>query len=350
MSYIRAAVQSLEAYVPGEQPGAGVIKLNTNENPYPPSPRVAEALASLDAAELRLYPDPVCKELRQAVAALHGCRASQVFVGNGSDEILALCTRAFVEDGGSIGYFDPSYSLYPVLADIRCVGKRPVALGPAFEWQMPPGYGASLFFMTNPNAPTSVQYPPRAVGEFCAAFPGVVLVDEAYVDFAGDDCMALARGRENVLVLRTFSKSYSLAGLRVGYVVGPEPLVDAMYKLKDSYNVDRIAQRLALAALRDQAWMRANVGKVTATRARLAAVLRGFGFTVLASETNFLWTRPAGCSAKELFEKLRAARIYVRYFDAPRTAEHVRITVGTDAEVDRLIEAVARIVGKEPGR
>lgn len=350
MNHIRSVVRSLEAYVPGEQPGAGVIKLNTNENPYPPSPRVAAALASLDAAELRLYPDPVCRELREAAGALHGCRPAQVFVGNGSDEILALCTRAFVEDDGSIGYFDPSYSLYPVLADIRCVSKRPVALGSSFEWRMPAGYDASLFFMTNPNAPTSVQYPARTVREFCAAFRGVVLVDEAYVDFAAESCMPLACEGGNVLVLRTFSKSYSLAGLRVGYAVGPEPLVDALYKLKDSYNVDRIAQRLALAALQDQDWMRANVEKVRATRARLAGVLRGFGFGVSDSETNFLWTRPAGCAAKDLFETLRGAGIYVRYFNAPRTAEYVRITIGTDAEVDRLIEAVARIVGKEPGR
>jgi histidinol-phosphate aminotransferase len=350
MSRIRASVQSLDAYVPGEQPGAGVIKLNTNENPYPPSPRVAAALASFDPSELRLYPDPVCKELRQAAAALHGCQAAQVFVANGSDEILALCTRAFVEDDGSIGYFDPSYSLYPVLANIRCAGKRPVPLGPEFEWRMPAGYDASLFFMTNPNAPTSVQYPKRVVRDFCAAFSGVVLLDEAYVDFAAEDCMSLALECDNVLVLRTFSKSYSLAGLRVGYVVGPEPLVAALYKLKDSYNVDRIAQRLALAALRDTGWMRANVAKVTATRARLTAALCGLGFSVLPSQTNFLWARPAGCGARELFEKLRAMNIFVRYFDAPRTAAHVRITVGTDADVDRMIEAVGRIVKKEPER
>jgi len=162
--------------------------------------------------------------------------------------------------------------------------------------------------------------------------------------------MPLACECDNVLVLRTFSKSYSLAGLRVGYVVGPESLVDALYKLKDSYNVDRLAQRLALAALGDTAWMRANVEKIKATRARLTAALRGLGFDVLASQTNFLWTRPAGCSAKDLFEKLRAEKIFVRYFDATRTAAHVRITVGTEAEVDRLIGAVARLVGKEPGR
>jgi histidinol-phosphate aminotransferase len=351
MRLIRQSVESLSAYVPGEQPAdREIVKLNTNENPYPPSPRVASALASLDPADLRLYPDPVCRELRDAIAALHGCRPAQVFVGNGSDEILALCTKAFVEDDGSIGYFDPSYSLYPVLSDIRCAGKRPVALDEEFRWQMPDGYASSLFFMTNPNAPTSMLHARATVRAFCERFPGVVLIDEAYVDFSSADCMDLALQLPNVLVLRTVSKSYSLAGLRVGYVVGSEILMDAFYKLKDSYNVDRIAQRLALAAVQDQPAMRANVARILATRERLAGALRGLGFRVYPSETNFLWVRPAGCSARELFEQLRARKIFVRYFSGPRTGDFVRITIGTDAEVDRLIEATGQIAKKGQGR
>jgi histidinol-phosphate aminotransferase len=346
MSRIRKSVLKLDAYTPGEQPqGGGVVKLNTNENPYPPSPRVAQALVGINPADLRLYPDPVSLELRRAVGELHGCGEEQVFVGNGSDEALALCTRAFVEDDGSIGYFNPSYSLYPVLADIRCAEKRPVELGPDFEWQMPADYSCSLFFMTNPNAPTAMLHPKPLVRRFCEQFPGVVLIDEAYVDFSSLNCMDLALERPNVLVLRTLSKSYSLAGLRLGYVVGAAPLIEALFKLKDSYNLDRIVQRLASVALRDQDWMRANVEKIKATRARLVAALLAMGFRVSPSETNFVWARPAHCTAKALFEQLRAEHIFIRYFAGPRTGEHVRITVGTDAEVDRLLSAIERGTG-----
>ena len=347
MNLVRTSVRALSAYTPGEQPaGGGVVKLNTNENPYPPSPRVAEALASLDAADLRLYPDPVCRELRETIAALHGCGVEKVFAGNGSDEILALCTRAFVEDDGAIGYFEPSYSLYPVLADIRCAGKRPVELGPQFDWRMPGGYACSLFFMTHPNAPTGMLYPRAAVEAFCASFPGVVLIDEAYVDFSSAHCMDLALRLPNVLVMRTVSKSYSLAGLRVGYAVGPAPLIEALFKLKDSYNLDRLAQRLAVAALRDQPWMRENVRKICATRQRLTAALESRGFTVYPSETNFLWVRPNVAPARLLFARLREQSIFVRHFAGARTEEFLRITVGTDAEADALLDAINRLTAK----
>ena len=213
-AYIKQSVQAMQGYTPGEQPtDPQVIKLNTNESPYPPSPAVREALQSLKVETLRLYPDPVSLTLRRKIAALHGGTPDNVFVGNGSDETLALCSRAFVEDDGAIGYFEPSYSLYPVLAQIRAVTARPVALGPDFEWAMPPDYQASLFFMTTPNAPTGIQYPKTAIRAFCTHFPGVVVLDEAYVDFAREHCMDLALEFANVLVLRTLSKSYALAGL-----------------------------------------------------------------------------------------------------------------------------------------
>jgi histidinol-phosphate aminotransferase len=317
-----------------------LVKLNTNENPYPPSPRVVRALTHFDAERLRLYPDPVSTEVRAAAAHRHGVAPANVFVGNGSDEILALCTRAFVEDDGVIGHFDPSYSLYPVLAAIRCVRTAPVALGPDFEWQMPPGVTGSLFFLANPNAPTSLRYPAETVRPFCRSYGGVVLMDEAYVDFADGDCMALARELPNVLVMRTLSKAYSLAGLRLGYVVGPAPLIAALDTIKDSYNVDMLAQALAVAALGDPEHMRANAERIRRTRGRLAAALAAAGFRVSPSQTNFLWVRPPRMPAAELFARLRERDILVRYFPGVRTGEHLRITVGTDAEVDRLLEAL----------
>lgn len=341
MTYARKAVDVMVPYIPGEQPkGGGIIKLNTNENPYGASPRVAEALRAASADDLRLYPDPVSSGLVRQVADLHGCAPEQVFVGNGSDEVLALCARAFAERDGSIGWFDPSYSLYPVLAAIEDIPARPVPLPPDFSWTMPRGYGASLFFLTNPNAPTSLLFPKEPVAAFCRGFRGVVLVDEAYVDFAPSSCLDLALSLPNTLVARTLSKSYSLAGLRLGYAVGPAPLIAALHKIKDSYNVSRLTQALAAAALADQAWMRENVRKITATRAQVTQELRARGWTVLDSATNFLFARPPGRPAREVFEALRAKNIFVRYFAAPATADYLRITIGTDGQMAALLAAL----------
>lgn len=343
-SFICRHVRNLTAYTPGEQPQIpGLIKLNTNENPYPPSPKVAQVLKAFDFADLRRYPDPVCAALRHEIARLHECTVSQVFVGNGSDEILALATRAFVEDDGSIGYFNPSYSLYPVLTAIRNATPRPVELPADFSWTMPSGYRASLFLMTNPNAPTGVLYPHDDVEAFCRATTGVVLIDEAYVDFSKNHCMDLALSLGNVLVLRTLSKSYSLAGLRVGYVVGDQALIDALYKLKDSYNVDVLAQRLAGVALADQDYMKINAARIIATRQALTCALKKMKFDVVPSETNFIWAKPPAASAKSVFLALREKAILVRYFEGERTGDYVRITVGTEEEIDRLLVAMSAI-------
>jgi len=343
--FIKKSVQSLSAYVPGEQPfGAEVIKLNTNENPYPPSPCVAEVLARAATESLRLYPDPTSRGVREVVAQLHRCEPEQVIVGNGSDEILALCIRAFVErGGGSVGDFDPSYSLYPVLCAIEEVETRPVELGPDFEWAMPDSYAASLFFITSPNAPTGIQYPKPVIEKFCKTFPGVVVMDEAYVDFAREDAIDLATTLDRVLVTRTLSKSYSLAGIRLGYAVGPRPLIEALNKIKDIYNVDRLAQEIARAALSDPEYMRGISDRIKATREHTANALRKRGFTVFPSEANFLWVKPPGIGAQELFETLRSGGIIVRHFPGLRTGDYLRISIGSDVEMDRLLQAIDQI-------
>lgn len=340
---IRQAVQHLHAYVPGEQPkDVGVIKLNTNENPYPPSPRVTAALREFDPARLRLYSDPVCAAVRQRVAAMHGCRPENVFVGNGSDEVLALCARAFVERSGSIGYFHPSYSLYPVLADIEGVARKIVGLPDDFGWRTPAPDGCDLFFLTNPNAPTSLLFPKSDIAAFCLSFRGVVLIDEAYVDFAPAHCADLALSLPNVLVARTLSKSYSLAGLRLGYALGPVPLIDALFKIKDSYNVSMLSQHLGLAALNDPDYFSANVAKIVATRERVAGALRGRGWNVAVSATNFLWVKPPQKPAADVFAFLRSKRIFVRYFPGDRTGDYLRITIGTDDEMNAMLAALDR--------
>lgn len=341
-SLMRKSVMALEAYTPGEQPKvADLVKLNTNENPYPPSPKVAEALRSIPIEQLRLYPDPVFSQLQTRIAEIHGCAPECVMAGNGADELLALCTRTFVEHDGSIGYFDPSYSLYPVLTDIREVERRPVELSETFEWQMPEGYGASLFFLTNPNAPTGMLHDKEQIVSFCRAFDGVVVIDEAYVDFARYNCIDLALSEPNVLVMRTLSKAFSLARIRSGYAVGAPALVAALFKVKDSYNLDGITQALALAALQDLEWMQANTRKIIATRERLTNALTALGFVVMPSEANFVWTRPpAGRDAATVFAMLRQANVLVRYFPGEKTGAFLRITVGTDEQIDRLLQVL----------
>jgi len=345
---IRKSVQAMSGYVPGEQPkDADIIKLNTNENPYLPSPDVQDILSMIDIAVLSRYPDPVCMELRKVIAELHGCAVEHVFVGNGSDEVLALSIRAFVERDGSVGYFDPSYSLYPVLADIEDMEKRPVPLDAGFGWRMPEDYSASLFFLTHPNAPTSFGYEKAKIESFVSSFPGVVLIDEAYADFADENCMDFVQRYENVLVARTLSKAYSLAGIRMGYCVGHAELIGAMYKIKDSYNVNYLTQELARVAILDQDTMKANVQAIVETRALVAEKLSELGFEVGESKTNFLWVKPLGIGAKALFEALRKRKIIVRYFaNDKRTCDHLRVTIGTAPEMFAFLDAVEAILNE----
>ena len=327
-------VRKLEEYVPGEQPRAkSVVKLNTNENPYPPSPKCRAALRAFDYARLRRYPDPNCSELCAEIARLNGTTPERVFVGNGSDEILALAAKCFVEDDESIGSLDPSYSLYKTLAAIRNV-----------KWTgLDVTASTSLFLLTNPNAPTGEFREPSEIAAFAKKFRGVVIVDEAYGDFARANCMSLAtaEANRNLIAMRTFSKSYSLAGLRVGYCVGPRDLIRAMYKVKDSYNVDAIAQTVALAAIRDQDWMRKNAAKVIRSRTRLSAALEKRGWDVLPSEANFVFARPpAPAKAADIFARLRERNIFVRYFPGPKTGDRLRVTVGTEPEMKTLLKAL----------
>ena len=344
---IKESVMRLEAYVPGEQPKSrDVVKLNTNENPYPPSPKCAKVLAGFDLDRLRRYPDPEFALLRAEIARQNSTTPDRVFVGNGSDEILSLMARAFVEDGEEIGSLDPSYSLYKTLAairDVKWVG-TPVHQNPRSA--KPPASSdsrVSLFLWTNPNAPTGEFAQPRSIAAFARRFPGVVVVDEAYADFARGNCMSLATAprNRNVIVMRTFSKSYSLAGLRVGYCVGPRDLVEALYKVKDSYNVDAVAQAVALAALKDRAYHRKTVAKVVKTRKAFAKALSARGWDVIPSESNFVFAKPpAPAKAAEVFERLRGKNIFVRYFPGPLTGDRLRITIGTDGQMAALLSAL----------
>ena len=357
-SLIRPLVRRLDAYVPGEQPRmAGLIKLNTNENPYPPSPKVLAAVRRAVDGRLRLYPNPTAQPLRDRLARVHGTTPAHVFVGNGSDECLALAVRAFVEpladrpsdDPRSIvQYFTPSYSLYPVLADAHGARRNPVPLAAEFALPSLAGlrqggrwrFNAALTLVTTPNAPSGRGYPTAELDALCRAQRGVVLLDEAYVEFADDDAMRLARKYPHVLVARTFSKAYSLCFQRVGYVVGHPALIGALDRLRDSYNVNGLGQVAALATLSDRAYYRRNFRRITRTREALTRDLTTLGFTVLPSQTNFLLVDPPRYPARDWLARLRRRRILVRWFDAPDVTPYLRITVGTDAEARALVRAV----------
>ncbi|MBQ6471584.1 MAG: histidinol-phosphate transaminase [Victivallales bacterium] len=340
MNYARKTISEIAGYVPGEQPqGKPLVKLNTNENPYPPSPKVLKALADFDAQRLRLYSDPVCTRLRETAARIYGLNPSQILAGNGSDDLLTIALRTFVDQGQALAYAEPSYSLYPVLADLQGAKRRPVPLTEAFE--LPENAAelagdAPLFIFARPNAPTGNLTPLATVHRLCREYSGVVWIDEAYVDFAGENCMALVDQYPNVVVSRTLSKSYSLAGLRLGLACANESLILEMNKVKDSYNVDMIAQTLATAALEDQQYMQENVTKIRATRDWLTEELRNHGCQVLPSATNFLFVKPA-TPAAQLFAALKQRRYLVRYFALPRVDQYLRITIGAREDMEGFL-------------
>ncbi|MEX2607172.1 MAG: histidinol-phosphate transaminase [Kiritimatiellia bacterium] len=345
---IRNALHALHAYVPGEQPSGGrVLKLNTNENAYPPSPKVFEALGNVTADTLRKYPDPIGRELCGAIAELHGLDPEQVLITNGSDEGLALCTRTFCEHGGRVGYLTPSYSLYPVLSAIAELEKVEYELSTDFQWEMPAEVDVDLFFLTRPNAPTSLAMSRKEVDQLLRRCPGILLIDEAYVDFAEESMLPLIKESDRVLISRSFSKSYSLAGIRMGYVLGPRPLIQALYKIKDSYNTDVLAQNIALAAVRDQAAMLSNVTAIRGTRTQAGRELTKRGFEVLPSQTNFVFAKaPAGANAETLFNALRGRQVFVRYFPGKLTGDYLRITIGTDEQMDRFFAELDELLDR----
>lgn len=360
--YVRPLVQELQAYVPGEQPKVkGLIKLNTNENPYPPSPRVLKAVKAATDDRLRLYPNPTTDRLRDRLARRHRCQRENIIVGNGSDELLALATRCFVEPAGSVRrndpvaivqYFTPSYSLYPVLADIHGAAQNAVALKTDFTLPSLPqlkrdkvwNFQAALTFVTTPNAPSGRGYSRRALEALCKAQHGVVVLDEAYVDFAKASAMDLALKYPHVLVARTFSKAYSLCFQRVGYFVGHPELIAALHKIRDSYNVNGLGQIAAEATLANLPYYRANFRRIIATRVWLSRELTMLGFRVLPSEANFILVRPPGFSARDWLEKLRSHKILVRWFSQPEVRDYLRITIGTPNEVRALVRATRKIL------
>jgi len=345
--YLRPGVSSMKGYVPGEQPppNARVVKLNTNENPYPPSPRVLEAIRSAVNDTLRLYPAPLADAARLRAAEVHGFDPEQVIVGNGSDELLTMLFRAVVDEGQAVAYPVPTYSLYPVLACIQ--GVTPVEVPFPEDFSLPAelfSRSEPLVLLCNPNAPSGTLIGQTEVRRLAESLSGVLVVDEAYVDFAEGDCLALARELPNVVVLRTLSKSFSLAGLRVGFAFGPEAIISGLLKVKDSYNLDRLAIVGAEAALGHIEYMKSNVARIKATRARLIEGLRALGLDPLPSQTNFVFVRCGQERAARLYRSLKERGLLIRFWEKPGLSDAVRITVGTDEESDRLLKEMGDVL------
>ena len=343
-------IRDMIPYVPGEQPrDRQFIKLNTNENPYPPSPKALEDLRAAAGGSLRLYPDPECTGLRAVLPAAHGLSPEQVFPGNGSDEVLAFCFQAFFDPDRPVRFADITYTFYAVYASY--FGLTPELVPLAEDFTLPvadllaPGCGGVV--LANPNAPTGLAVKLADIRRILEAHRDqVVLVDEAYIDFGGASADVLVPEYDNLVVVRTLSKGHALAGLRVGYALAQPDLIAALRCVRDSinsYTVDRAAQAAAAASLRDAAYFQERTAQVVRTRQRTALALRDMGFAVTDSQANFLFVRHPQVPAKTLLDGLRERGILVRWFDRPRIRDYLRITVGTDGEMDALTAALKEL-------
>lgn len=348
--YLRSNIAAIDGYVPGEQPrDDGTIKLNTNENPYPPSPRVFSALRKAVNRSLRLYPEPLSDSLRSAAARVYGVKTGQILAGNGSDEILSILLRCFVGRGDRVVFPVPTYSLYDTLIAIQ--EGESVAVAYPDDFALPESLfsrSVALTFLCNPNSPSGTLVPVEEIERLARSVSGILVVDEAYIDFAeGDQASALPLIREfpNVVVLRTFSKSFSLAGMRIGLAFAPEEIIAGMLKVKDSYNLNRLSMVAAAAALDDLPWMQRNVRRIQKGRKTLTRELKQLGYYVYPSHANFVMARREGHNLKELYEALKSKKILVRYFDVPGLQDSLRITIGKPQEIEALLRHMAVFVG-----
>jgi len=351
--YWSRLTHELKPYVPGEQPRiADLVKLNTNESPLGPSPRALEAIRTEAADSLRLYPDPQATALRTALATYHKVRPEQVFVGNGSDEVLAHAFVALLKHDAPLLFPDITYSFYPVYCGLFSIAYQAVPLDGAMRIRTADyRQAAGAIIVPNPNAPTGVALSRAEISDLLEQHPDIpVVIDEAYVDFGAETSIPLIASHPNLLVVQTMSKSRALAGLRVGYAIGDSGLIEALTRVKDSFNsypLGRLAQAGAIAALEDEAWFQHSRASVMEGRARLAGGLGQLGFEVLPSAANFVFARHPAHQGAELATALRQRAVIVRHFAAPRIADYLRITVGTDTQIERLLSALSDILGSE---
>ena len=346
MGYFRKNIEKMRGYVPGFQPlDADVVKLNTNENPYPPSPAVLKALTEIGPEELRRYPDPLGCDFRQAAAEVNGVEPGCIMCCKGGDELLTIVFRAFCDQKRPVAYPVSTYSLYPVLAKLQ--NCKAIEIPFDNEFNLPAklaGTGAKLTIVCNPNAPSGSFISVDELASLADEIEGILLIDEAYVDFAEDNCVRLVKNFDNVIILRSMSKGYSLAGLRFGYAIAQADLIEGLVKVKDSYNVDAISIAAASAAISDRKYFQENVEKIKKQRSEMTGQLHQLGLDVSDSFANFVLADAKTADAKQIYEKLAQRNIYVRYFDLPGLRDKLRITVGTNEQNDMLIGALKDIL------
>ena len=349
MNYFRENITAMTGYVPGEQPRgmAKLIKLNTNENPFPCSPKVKAAIGHAVQAGLQKYPDPLATAFRQRAGEFFNVDPDWILCGNGSDDILTIVTRALVNPGDVVRYPNPSYVLYKTLAEIQGAERDVVNFEP--DWTLGDAFTASrdrlrLAYLANPNSPSGTVLSPEEVSRIADALPCPLLVDEAYADFAEENCLELVAQNEKIIVSRTLSKSYALAGLRFGFLIAQPQLIEQFAKVKDSYNCDAISIAGATAALDDQPWLEQTRAAILATRSRLAEEITQLGFDCLPSQANFVWCNHPRHTAETLYQQLKSSGILVRYMCYPNWNDGLRITVGTDEQIDALLAVLGGLV------
>lgn len=347
-SYFRPNIDAMTGYIPGEQPkpGTSIIKLNTNENPYPPSPAAMAVLKNIDSEWLRRYPTPYANDFRQAVSDVLNVPLDWILVGNGSDEVLSVLIRACTERGRKVVYPVPTYVLYKTLAEMQPADVVEVPYGQNYRLPIADLVAAngSVTFIASPNSPSAQTVPTEDLRQMASQLSGVLVVDEAYVDFAEESALPLVHEFENVIIVRTLSKGYSLAGLRLGFAIANPKLLSGLFKVKDSYNVDAIACLVGAAAMRDQAYKNECAAKVKASRTKLAIDLKQLGFRVGDSQTNFLLVQPPKNNAEQIYLGLKERGILVRYFKQPGLDDKLRITIGTDEQNQILVEALLHLL------
>ena len=345
-SFFRTNIAEMEGYIPGEQPqSGGYTKLNTNENPYPPSPNILDGLRKACTEDLRLYPDPGALSLRAKLSSVFGPSPEHFIVGNGSDELLTIIIRSFAGEGDKIAYAYPTYGYYQPLIEVQ--GAQAVVVDYPDDFSLPSALSetdARVTFLVNPNAPSGTLVSTSEVAEVAAKVRGILVVDEAYVDFSEGGSLKLIQDFDNVVVVRTMSKSFSLAGMRIGFACASPELIAGMWKVKEHYNLNRLSLVAAEAALEDIASMRENAERICTTRTRLTEDLRALGFFVWDSAANFVLARSPNAPAENLYNALRERKILVRYFNQPRLDDCLRISIGTDAEIDVFTEALQEIL------
>lgn len=348
MTYFRQNINAMSGYQPGEQPApeVKVIKLNTNENPYPPSPQALTVMRELDGELLRRYPHPMAEPFRQAASLALGIPRDWILVGNGSDDLLTMIIRACAGPSRSVVYPTPTYVLYRTLAQIQDAEFREIPYPEDYQLPLDELIAANgaVTFIASPNSPSGTAVPVELLDKLAMQLTGVLVIDEAYVDFAEDNALALVQKYDNVIVLRTLSKGYSLAGLRLGFGIANPTLLEGLIKVKDSYNMDVVASLVGAAAIADQDYKIANAQKIKRSRTQLAQDLQQLGFQIWPSQTNFLLVQPCKTEAEWLYQNLKNRGILVRYFKQPRLEDKLRITVGTSEQNAALIAALTELV------